>query len=432
MGKLTVIEIKALTNPGRYTDGDGLHLHVRSAKLKKTVSDDVPQEIIRRAWVFRFMRQGKVRDMGLGAFPKITLAQARQKALEARKVIEGGGDPLTTRDGAAAAADVAAARTFRRAAEDLIKARGAGWRNEQHKWQWGQSLTNYAYPVFGDSPVQDVDTEAVLLALQPIWNTKPETASRLRGRIEAVLDAAKARHWRTGENPARWKGHLAILLPNPTKVRKVVHMPSLPWQEMPAFMPALLSQTAIAAAPLHMLILTASRAGMVRLMTWSEVDLKEKLWTIPGPRMKGGVEHRVPLSTAALRLLEDMAEERRLRLAARITRTTPAADLVFPNSNGKALSDMTLTLLLRRMNKVEEGEQPPWRDGQTGEPITAHGFRSTFRVWASEQTAYPRETIEAAMAHAVADKVEAAYQRSDLVEKRRALMEEWGCFCGSR
>ncbi len=432
MGKLTVIEIKALTTPGRYTDGDGLHLHVRSAKLRKPAGDGSPGVIIRRAWVFRYMRQGKVQDMGLGAFPKTTLAQARQKALQARKSIEGGADPLVTRDGAAAAAEIASTRTFKRAAEDLMTARSSGWRNKLHRWQWEQTLAAYAYPVFGDWPVQAVDTEAVLRALQPIWSTKPETASRLRGRIEAVLDAAKARHWRVGENPARWKGHLAILLPNPTKVRKVVHMPSLPWQEMPAFMPALLSQTAIAAAPLHMLILTASRAGMVRLMTWSEVDLKEKLWTIPGPRMKGGVEHRVPLSTAALRLLEDMAEERRLRLAARITRTTPAADLVFPNSNGKALSDMTLTLLLRRMNKVKEGEQPPWRDGRTGEPITAHGFRSTFRVWASEQTAFPREIIEAAMAHAVPDKVEAAYQRSDLVEKRRALMEEWGCFCGSR
>ena len=425
MGRLTVVEIKTLTTPGRYTDGDGLHLHVRAAKLRrKGESED--RVVIRRAWVFRYMRQGKVRDMGLGAYPKTTLAQARQKTVEARKVIEDGGDPLIVRDGAEQAAEIAATRTFKRAAEDLIEARGAGWRNEQHKWQWGSSLASYAYPVFGDMPVQAVDTEAVLRALQPIWNTKPETASRLRGRIEAVLDAAKARHWRSGENPARWKGHLAILLPNPTKVRAVVHMPSLPWQQLADFMPELLAQTAIAAPPLHFLILTAARAGMVRSMTWSEVDLRAKLWTIPGARMKASVEHRVPLSTAALALLEQMAQQREERLAARITRTPPALDLVFPNARGKPLSDMTLTLLLRRMNKVEEGELPPWRDGQTGEPITPHGFRSTFRVWASEQTAVPREIIEAAMAHAVADKVEAAYQRSDLLEKRRALMEDWG------
>ena len=430
MGKLTVIEIKALTTPGRYTDGDGLHLHVRSAKLRKPAGDGSPGLIIRRAWVFRYMRQGKVRDMGLGAFPKTTLAQARQKALEARKSIEAGADPLVTRDDAAAAAEIASTRTFKRAAEDLMAARSSGWRNKLHRWQWEQTLSAYAYPVFGDWPVQDVDTEAVLRALQPIWSTKPETASRLRGRIEAVLDAAKARHWRTGENPARWKGHLAILLPNPAKVRKVVHMPSLPWQRLSEFMPVLLAQTAVATAPLHLLILTAARAGMVRAMTWSEVDMKENLWTIPGSRMKGGIEHRVPLSSAAIALLEVAAADRARRIAARITRSAPAHDLVFPGASGKPLSDMTLTQLLRRMNKVEEGELPPWRDGQTGEPITPHGFRSTFRVWASEQTAYPREIIEASMAHAIGNKVEAAYQRSDLLEKRRALMEEWGSCSG--
>jgi integrase len=410
MGKLTVIEIRALTVPGRYTDGDGLHLHVRSAKLRPADGESDPRIVIRRAWVFRYMRQGKVRDMGLGAFPKTTLAQARQKALEARKSIEGGADPLVTRDGAAKATEVAATRTFKRAAEDLMAARNSGWRNKLHRWQWEQTLAAYAYPVFGDWAVQAVDTEAVLRALQPIWNTKPETASRLRGRIEAVLDAAKARHWRTGENPARWKGHLAILLPNPAKVRKVGHMPSLPWQRLSEFMPALLAQTAIATAPLHLLILTAARAGMVRSMTWSEVDLKEKLWTIPGPRVTGGFEHRVPLSTAAIDLLEVAAADRARRIAARVMRSAPAHDLAFPGASGKPLSDMTLTQLLRRMNKVAEGELPPWRDGQTGEPITPHGFRSTFRVWASEQTAYPREIIEAAMAHAVADKVEAAYR----------------------
>ena len=417
MGKLTVIGIKGLTSPGRYTDGNGLHLHVRTPD--------------RRAWVFRFMRQGKVRDMGLGAFPDTTLAQARQKTQEARAVIKDGGDPLEVRDGATAAADMAIARTFKRAATDLMAARGSGWRSEKHRWQWEASLINYAYPVFGETPVAAVDTEAVLRAVQPIWSTKPETASRLRGRIEAVLDAAKARHWRTGENPARWKGHLSVLLPNPTRVRKVVHMPSLPWQQVPAFLPEMAKMAGGAGAPLRMLILTVSRSGMVRSMAWPEVDLKAKLWTVPGARMKGGVEHRVPLCEAAIHLLKQAAEDRTFRLAARVTRTAPALDLVFPNASGQPLSDMTLTALLRRMNKVENGEAPPWRDGQTGEPITPHGFRSTFRVWASERTAYPREIIEAAMAHVIGNKVEAAYQRSDLLEKRRALMDQWGAYCAS-
>lgn len=417
MGKLTVIEIKNLVKPGRYTDGEGLHLHVRTPD--------------RRAWVFRYMRQGKVRDMGLGPFPRITLAAARQKSRDARLIVENGGDPLTTRDAAAAAADAALARTFRRAAEDLLDARDSGWSNSKHRKQWSQTLATYAYPVLGDLPIQAVDTEAVLRVLQPIWRDKTETASRVRGRIEAVLDAAKARHWRTGENPARWKGHLAILLPRPAKVRKVMHMPSLPWRQIPVFVPELAAQQAGASSALHLLILTVARAGMVRMMTWAEVDLVEKLWTIPAAKMKGGVEHRVPLSAAALMLLAAAAEDRRLRTEAKLGRPGKGADLVFPGGTGKPLSDMTMTALLRRMNNVGKDQPAPWLDGQTGEPIVPHGFRSTFRVWASEQTTYPREIIEAAMAHALEDKVEAAYQRSDLMEKRRALMEDWGGFCAA-
>ncbi len=412
MGKLTALEVKALIKPGRYTDAEGLHLHVRTAT--------------RRAWVFRYMRGKKAKDMGLGPYPEVTLAKARDKAAMARAVLRDGGDPLAARAAAEAAKGEAMARTFRRAAESLLAVRGAGWKSPVHRKQWASTLQTYASPVFGDRPIQEVDTAAVLQVLQPIWVTKSETASRLRGRIEAVLDSAKAQHWRTGENPARWKGHLSVLLPPPGRVRKVVHMPSLPWEQMGAFMPELRKQAVLAAAPLLLLILTVARAGMVRFMTWDEVDLDAKVWTIPAARMKAGAEHRVPLSTAAIILLEQMAGERKLREAARLTGPRKGPVLVFPNTVNKPLSDMALTELLRRMNEVGEGETPPWRDGKTGEPIVPHGFRSTFRVWAGEQTAYPREVIEAAMAHTIGSKVEAAYQRSDLMEKRRGLMEDWG------
>ena len=259
--------------------------------------------------------------------------------------------------------------------------------------------------------------------LRPLWERTPETASRLRGRIEAVLDAAKARGWREGENPARWKGHLALRLPSPRKVRAVEHHPALPWQQVSAFMAALRERDGVAVRALDFLLLTAARSGEVRGMRWGEVDLDAAVWTIPGKRMKAGKLHRVPLSAPALALLRRIRPEQ-----------VGADALVFAGTRpGQPLSDMSLTAVLRRMNAAVGGQRPPpWRDPASGEPVVVHGFRSTFRVWAGECTPYPREVVEAALAHTLRDRVEAAYARTDLLERRRPLMEEWATFCAAR
>ncbi len=404
-GKLTAVSVKGQLKPGRHTDGGGLHLYVKDTD--------------RRTWVLRFMRAGKSRDMGLGSFPEVSLAEAREKAATARKLIRAGGDPLDARQSVEAARTAAVAHTFRAAAEELMADKGKGWRNPKHRAQWASTLQSYAFPVFGDWPVQQVDSEAVMRVLRPLWDRAPETGSRLRGRIEAVLDAAAARGWRAGENPARWKGHLASRLPSPRKVKATEHHPALPWGDVAGFVAELRQREGVAARAVEMAILTACRSGEVRGMRWSEVDLDAAVWTVPGKRMKAGKPHRVPLSVAAVLLLRQMRAGQ-----------PGAAALVFPGAKaGAALSDMSLTAVLRRMNTVPEGQTPPWRDGATGEPITVHGFRSTFRVWAGERAPYPREVVEAALAHTLKDKVEAAYQRSDLMERRRPLMEEWATFC---
>lgn len=406
-GKLTATGVRSLVAPGRYTDGDGLHLYVRS-----------PEQ---RAWVLRYMVAGRSRDMGLGAYPATTLAEAREGVVEARKLLRQGMDPLDVRKVSEAEKIGAAFRTFRAAAEELIADKGKGWRNPKHRAQWASTLETYAFPAFGNRPVQDVDSEAVMQVLRPLWERAPETGSRLRGRIEAVLDAATARGWRTGENPARWKGHLASRLPSPRKVKATEHHPALPWGDVASFLAELRQREGVGARAVELVILTACRSGEVRGMRWGEVDWDAAVWTIPGKRMKAGKPHRVPLSAAAVVLL------RRLHAGQPGT-----AALVFPGAKtGSALSDMSLTAVLRRMNTVADGQTPPWRDGATGEPITVHGFRSTFRVWAGERTPYPREVVEAALAHTLKDKVEAAYQRSDLMERRRPLMEEWATFCAA-
>jgi len=404
-GKLTAVSVKGQLKPGRHTDGGGLHLYVKDTDC--------------RTWVLRFMRAGKSRDMGLGAYPEVPLAEARERAAAARKLIRAGSDPLEARQSAEAARTATISHTFRAAAEELMADKGKGWRNPKHRAQWASTLQSYAFPVFGEWPVQQVDSEAIMRVLRPLWDRIPETGSRLRGRIEAVLDAATARGWRTGENPARWKGHLASRLPSPRKVKAAVHHPALPWSEMGAFLAALRQREGLAARVVELAILTACRSGEVRGMRWGEVDLDAAVWTVPGKRMKAGKPHRVPLSVAAVLLLRQMRAGQ-----------PGAAALVFPGAKaGAALSDMSLTAVLRRMNTVPEGQTPPWRDGATGEPITVHGFRSTFRVWAGERAPYPREVVEAALAHTLKDKVEAAYQRSDLMERRRPLMEEWATFC---
>ena len=358
-----------------------------------------------------------MREMGLGRAgddddAAVTLAEARDKAAPLHKLVKEGVDPLDKREAdakaAAAEAQKAAVRaiTFRTVAERYLDAHEKTWRNPKHRMQWRNTLDTYAHPHFGDLSVAEVGTEHVLTALEPIWRSKPETATRVRGRVESILDYATAREWRSGENPARWRGHLANLLPARSKVAPVEHHAALPWAEIGAFLPALRAQAGVAARALEFTILTAARSGEVFGARWSEVDLATKVWTVSAARMKAGREHRVPLSEPALAVLRDMAE----------LRTTDAVDaFVFPGAGkGRPLSVMAMTMVLRRME----------RGG-----LTVHGFRSAFKDWASESTAYTGELVEMALAHAIRSKVEAAYRRGDLFEKRRRLMGDWARFC---
>ena len=388
--------------PGRYGDGNGLYLFVRSAEA--------------RFWVFRYTRAGKMREMGLGRAgdddAAVRLVEAREKAADLLKLVRGGIDPLEKREADAkqAAADTqrAAVReiTFRTVSELYLDAHEQTWRNPKHRMQWRNTLDSYAHPHFGDLPVAEIGTEHVLAALEPIWRAKPETATRVRGRVESVLDYATARGWRTGENPARWRGHLANLLPARGKVAPVEHHAALPWSEIGAFLPLLKAQAGVSARALQFLIHTAARSGEVLGARWGEFDLAAKVWTVPAGRMKAGREHRVPLSEAALLILRDTAKLR--------TNDTPEA-FVFPGADkDRPLSVMAMTMVLRRMKRGD---------------LTVHGFRSTFRDWVGEATGTPREVAEAALAHALADKTEAAYARGDLFAKRRRLMDDWATFC---
>ncbi len=390
--ELSPLAVGRLTTPGFYFVGGvaGLALQVLPTGG--------------RTWILRATIGDRRRDMGLGGFPDVTLAGAKAAARSARELIREGVDPIERAKAAKSALHAASAKglSFREAAEAFIASQEAGWRNAKHKAQWTSTLTTYAYPVFGDLSVTDVELPHISKVLEPIWTTKTETASRLRGRIEQVLDWATARGYRTGLNPARWRGHLDKLFPRPSKVSKPVHHRALPIQDTGAFMADLRSADGMGARALMFAILTAARSGEARGATWSEIDLARGIWIIPGSRMKAGQEHRVPLSRQALDLLEKLP-----RIA--------GSDLVFQASRGGPLSDMTLSAVLRRM-KV---------------PAVPHGFRSTFRDWAAEYTAYPSEVVEMALAHTVGNKVEAAYRRGDLFEKRRRLAEEWGRFCMS-
>lgn len=417
---LTVIKAKN-AGPGRYADGNGLHLLVRGPEAK--------------FWLLRYTpRGGKQREMGLGRFASdddderkhggLTLRMARERASELRAIVRAGCDPIDQRRvvEAAAVAQVkpAASVTFSAAVDAFLDARDAGWKNDKHRAQWKMTLRDYAGPHMGTRAVRDIDTTHVLAALKPLWTSKPETASRLRGRIENVLDFARVQGWREGENPARWKGHLSVLLPAKSKVAKVEHHSALDWREAGAFLVALRAIDAISARALEYAILTAARTGEVIGATWGEIDLAAAVWTVPAARMKAGREHRVALSKPALAVLTAMAKVRA---------STGGDALVFPGQKeGATLSSMALLMLLRRMSAAPVGEPPRWRDPRTGDPITAHGFRSSFREWAGEATAHPREVIEHALAHGLRDKVEAAYQRGDLFEKRRVLMADWAAF----
>lgn len=376
---------------GMHADGGNLWLQVSPAGT--------------RSWSLRFTMHGKQREMGLGPLTTITLAEARAKALEARKQLLDGIDPIEARKALRTRAALAAATamTFRACAEAYIEAHKAGWKNPVHAAQWPATMQAYVYPAIGDTPVQAVDVDQVLKVLLPIWTTKTETASRVRGRVERILDWAKVRGFRTGENPARLRGNLDHLLPRKSKVQTVEHHPALPYADAPAFVADLRRRAGTGARALEFTILTAGRTGEVIGATWAEIDTDAKTWTIPASRMKANREHVVPLTDRAMEIIGQMEGLDEL--------------YVFPGSKPKTgLSNMSLAAVLKRME----------RDG-----ITVHGFRSTFRDWASEETAYPHEVCEMALAHTIGNKAEKAYRRGDLLAKRRAMMADWATYCAS-
>ncbi len=373
-----------------HADGGGLWLRVQAGG---------------RSWLFRYKSPvtGKERLMGLGTVRDVPLVQARAKAAEARAIVLAGRDPLEDRRASEAAQASRELRTFRDVAAIYITAHRAGWKNPKHGTQWQATLEAHVFPTIGGKTVGQVETADVMAVLEPIWEKTPETATRVRGRIELVLDYAAARGWRTGENPARWRGHLAHMLPRRSKVARVVHHAALPYASIGTFMGRLAVATGTGALTVRFAALTAARSGEVRGAKWSEIDLQAKVWTIPAERMKGAREHRVPLSTQALQVLEE---------AAKLRTFGSKTDLVFPGARtGRPLSDVAMS---KAYSLAADGVG------------TVHGLRSTFRDWVGETTTYPGDVAEAALAHQVRDKVEAAYRRGDLFEKRRGLMEEWG------
>jgi integrase len=398
--RLTTKFVEKIASPGHFADGGGLFLQVQMRR------DGYPA----KSWVVRYRAQsGRMREMGLGSADLIPLKSARDKANEARSKAAHGIDPIEERETKRAALQSEEQNriSFRACAEIYIAAHRASWKNEKHRAQWEASLKKYAYPVFGESPVSEVDQKAVLDVLDPIWPKRTETASRLRGRIEVILDWAKVRGYRAGENPARWKGHLDKALPARSKIKRVVHHPALPYAELPAFMKDLLAIDTVGAKAFAFCILNATRTSETLLAELSEFDDKNDTWTIPPERMKAGREHRIPLVSASTKLVAEC-------------KAAKASDSPYlfesPKRDGEALSNMTFLMILRRMGR---------------EDLTAHGFRSTFKDWASEATNYPREVTEMALAHAIGDKVEAAYRRGDLFEKRRKLMQDWSAFAMS-
>jgi integrase len=386
--ELSPLEVRRLSRPGRWSVGgvDGLALQVTGSGA--------------RSWVLRVSVAGRQREMGLGSFPSVPLAQAREKARAHRANVEHGADPISVRRAAqsAAAAERNSQQTFASVAAQYIDQHAKSWKNTKHEAQWVSTLRTYAEPVIGSLFVRDVTTAHVIKVLEPIWTSKTETATRVRSRMELVLDYAAARGLREGPNPARWRGNLDAALPKPNKLAKVRHHAAVAVDDIASFMARLRNQSGMGARALEFAILTAARSGEVRGAVWSELDLAEAVWTVPAERMKSGREHRVPLSKPAVKLLRALP------------RGEPD-ESVFPGLRGP-LSDMSLTAVLRRMNV----------------DATAHGFRSTFRDWSSEHTNHTSEVAEMALAHAVGDKVEAAYRRGNLFEKRVLLMSDWATF----
>jgi integrase len=394
--KLTAAAVRNATKPGLYGDGHGLYLQVSRFGTK--------------AWLFRYMIDGVARKMGLGAVHTISLADARKRASEARIAVHDGIDPINARKSARARARLEAAKaiTFKECADRYIATHRDGWKNSKHADQWistfaetsrGSRRFPAATAAINDLPVSAIDTGLVLKVLEPIWAKTPETASRIRGRIESVLDWAKVREYRAGDNPARWDGHLKEALPG-RKASDVQHHPALPYQELPAMLAELRAKAGVSARALEFTILTAARTGETIGARWEEFDLSTKLWTVPAARMKGGRDHRVPLSDRAAEILAALPRD---------------SEFVFPGGRPtRPLSNMAMLELVR---------------GMRGMGATVHGFRSTFRDWCAETTAYPNEMCEIALAHAVSDKTEAAYRRGDMMVKRRKLMAEWAAYC---
>lgn len=385
---LTARHVQTLKDTGLHADGGGLYLQVAASGSK--------------SWIYRYQLNGRRRDMGLGSVDVFSLTEAREKASAARRLVAEGIDPIDHRAAqqAATAAAAAKASTFKQAAEAFIDAKRSGWKNAKHASQWSTTLETYVYPTIGHLAVGAIDTALVCKVLDPIWRTKTETASRVRGRIEAILDHAKVRGQRDGENPARWHGHLELTYPAKGEVAPVKHHTALPYSDMPTFWPKLQVQDGLGARALELTILTAVRSGESLGARWPEFDLDVRLWRIPAERMKGGIEHVVPLSDPAIALLRKLAAVR-------------LGDLVFPGQvTDLPLSNMVMNMTLRRM-KVD---------------VTPHGFRSTFRTWVGEQTSFPAEVAEVALAHVQDDKVIAAYLRADFMKKRRAMMAAWAAF----
>jgi integrase len=403
IGKLSALKVAREKRPGVYGDGGGLYLQVTKQGSK--------------SWIFRFWVaerdpktgaivrdpatskvRGRGREMGLGSCITVSLAEARDRALECRKLRERDIDPIDAREAARRQASLERAKSlkFREAAATYMAAYRAAWKNDKHAGQWTATLQTYAYPLLGDVSVQAIETALIMNVIEPIWATKPETANRVRGRIESILDWATVRGYRQGENPARWRGHLDKLLPSRAKVRKPKHHNALPYAELPKFMAELRKEEGIAAQALEFTILTAARTSEAIAAQRSEVNAREKLWTVPADRMKADKEHRVPLSDRALEIASTAANDE---------------CFIFPGGRrGRPLSNMAMLALLKRMGRGD---------------LTVHGFRSTFRDWAAERANFPNEVIEMALAHAIDSKTEAAYRRGDLFEKRRRLMGEW-------
>jgi integrase len=386
---LNARQITALREHGRYGDGHGLYLQITPSGAK--------------SWLLRYERNGRERWMGLGPLHTVGLKEARERARRARQQLLDGLDPLEMRraERAKAALDVTKAVTFREAATAYFDAHQAKWRNAKHRNQFISTLKEYVFPKLGKLAVADIDIGSILSVLEPIWPTKTETASRVRSRIEAILDWATVRRLRTGENPARWKGNLQHVLPARARLAKPQHHAALPYAEISTFMAALRIRDGVAARALEFTILTAARTGEVVGARWNEIDLPARTWTIPGGRMKAGREHRVALSDEAVDILKALPRE-------------DDNPFVFIGPRSGGLSNMAMAAVLRRMDRID---------------ITVHGFRSTFRDWAAESTAFPNHVVEMALAHTVGNKVEAAYRRGDLMAKRQRLAADWAKFC---